>query len=194
MLASITPLGERGRRSRWGITTAWYVTGSVAGGTAVGALAGLFGSFVIGGVATRARLALLAATLAAGLVWELARGWVPEPRRQVNERWLDSYRSWLYGVGFGVQLGAGVTTVVVSSAVYAVPVAAFASANVVTGAAIGAIAGLLRGATLLIGGRIVSPQRLLSFHERMHGLERPVRNLALAVQLLLAGLTALWIA
>ena len=34
--------------------------------------------------------------------------------------WLGRYRSWVYGLGFGVQLGAGVTTVVVSSAVYVV--------------------------------------------------------------------------
>jgi hypothetical protein len=175
MLASITPLGERGRRSRWATTASWYVTGSAAGGAAVGALAGLVGSLVIAGVALHVRLALLAATLGVGLVWEWMRGGVPGPRRQVNERWLDTYRGWVYGAGFGAQLGAGVTTVVVS-------------------AMIGAIAGLLRGAAVLSGARIITPQRLISFHERMRSLERPVRTAALAAQLALAGLAALLVA
>jgi hypothetical protein len=194
MLASITPLGERGRRSRWATTASWYVTGSAAGGAAVGALAGLVGSLVIAGVALHVRLALLAATLGVGLVWEWMRGGVPGPRRQVNERWLDTYRGWVYGAGFGAQLGAGVTTVVVSSAVYAVPAAAVASASLTPGAMIGAIAGLLRGAAVLSGARIITPQRLISFHERMRSLERPVRTAALAAQLALAGLAALLVA
>src|SRR5438270_10674646 len=112
MLASITPLGERARRARWARTTAVYIAGSVLGGGAVGALAGVFGSLVLGGVGVRPRLALVAAALLVGLVWEASRGTVPGPGRQVNERWLDRYRSWVYGLGFGAQLGAGITTVV----------------------------------------------------------------------------------
>jgi len=194
MLASITPLGERGRRSRWGITTAAYIMGAVAGGAAVGALAGLLGSLALGGADIHVRLALVVAALGIGLAWELARGRVPGPRRQVNERWLDSYRGWVYGLGFGAQLGAGVTTVVVASAVYVVLVTTFASASAGTGVAIGASAGLLRGATVLLGARIATPERLVSFHERMRALERPVRSAALVAQLVLAGLAALLIA
>jgi hypothetical protein len=67
----------------------------------------------------------------------------PGPRRQVDERWLDRYRGWVYGLGYGAQLGVGVTTVIVSSAVYVVPVAAFLSARPSTGGAIGAVAGAL---------------------------------------------------
>ncbi len=191
MLASITPLGERGRQSRWALTAAWYVMGSVVGGAGAGALAGLVGELALGGVSLQARLAVLAAALAAGLGWELARGSVPGPRRQVNERWLERYRSWVYGFGFGAQLGAGVTTVVVSSAVYAVLVAALASASFQAGLVIGASAGLLRGATVLSGGRVRSPERLLAFHHRMRVLERPVRFAALAAQLALAGVATL---
>ncbi len=190
MLASITPLGERGRRSRWGITASFYVAGAVAGGAAIGSLAGLLGSLALGGVALQARIGLVAAALAIGLLWELARHGVPGPRRQVNERWLDSYRGWVYGLGFGVQLGAGITTVVVSSAVYVVVAAALASAGVASGAAIGAAAGLLRGATVLAGARIVSPQRLQEFHLGMRTLERPVRTTALAIQAALIAIAA----
>jgi hypothetical protein len=106
----------------------------------------------------------------------------------VNERWLDHYRGWVYGLGFGAQLGAGVTTVVVSSAVYVVWLAALASAHPLTGLLIGAAAGALRGATVLAGARVVNPMRLIAFHKRMGALERPVRAASLAGQLALAAL------
>ena len=151
---------------------------------------GGFGSIALGAVGVGARLALVAAALAAGLTWEFARGAVPGPRRQVDERWLDRYRSWVYGLGFGVQLGAGILTVVVTSAVYVVLVTAFASADPAHGAAIGAVAGGLRGATVLAAGTIATPARLIAFHARMRDLHRPVRSAALAAQLALAALAA----
>jgi hypothetical protein len=186
MLASITPLGERARRSNWATTTSFYLLGSTAAGAAGGVVAGAIGSLLLAGLSIEVRLAIVAAALALGLVVELAAGGVPGPRRQVNERWLDRYRGWVYGLGFGAQLGAGVTTVVVSSAVYAVWLAALASAHPLTGLLIGAAAGALRGATVLAGATVVSPMRLMAFHERMGALERPVRAASLAGQLALA--------
>ncbi|HEV3129913.1 MAG TPA: hypothetical protein VGY32_13080 [Solirubrobacteraceae bacterium] len=191
MLASITPLGERARGANWYTTTAIYTFGSVLGGAAIGTLAGLLGSVVLAGVGTDNRLAIVAFALTAGFAWELVRVSVPGPRRQVNEQWLHRYRSWVYGLGFGTQLGAGVATVVVSSAVYAVVLSAFAAGQPETGAAIGALAAALRGATVLLTARVVSPQRLLAFHERMRVLARPVRSGALVAQLALGGLAAL---
>lgn len=194
MLASITPLGERGRRSSWGITTGAHMFGALVGGAIVGTLAGLAGWLLVGGVPAHVRVAALAAALAVGLVYELARGGVPGPRRQVDERWLDRYRGWVYGVGYGAQLGAGVTTVVVSSAVYAVPLAALLSARPATGGVIGAVAGALRGATVLAAARVVTPERLIAFHTRMRATERPVRTVSLIAQLGLAGLAMLAVA
>lgn len=194
MLASITPLGERGRGSTWAVTTAMHVLGSIAGGGAVGTLAGLVGWVALGGVSVIARVVALAAALATGLVWELTRRGVPGPRRQVDERWLDGYRGWVYGLGYGAQLGAGVTTVIVSSAVYVVPVAAFLSAGPLTGGAIGGFAGGLRGAMVLIGARVVTPERLVAFHARMRVAERPVRAAALLAQLALVGAAAVAVA
>ncbi|HEV7196178.1 MAG TPA: hypothetical protein VGN19_09570, partial [Pedococcus sp.] len=43
MLSSISPLGERARNSRWWVTTTAYLVGSLAGGLALGGLAGLVG-------------------------------------------------------------------------------------------------------------------------------------------------------
>ena len=63
----------------------------------------------------------------------------PGPRRQVNERWLDDYRGWVYGLGFGAQLGLGVTTVVTSAATYATLLACALSGAPGRGALIGAV-------------------------------------------------------
>lgn len=191
MLASITPLGERGRHSRWMTTVAFYVAGCTLGGAAAGVLAAVLGGLLLAGAGIGIRLGLVAATAAVGVVWELARAVVPGPRRQVDERWLGRYRGWVYGLGFGAQLGSGVVTVVVSTAVYATLAAAFASGRLDAGLAIGATSGALRGATLLGGRRIATPERLLVFHARLHELERPVRAVALGAQLTLVAATLL---
>src|SRR5215212_3477402 len=117
MLASITPLGERARGSRWGLTVTFFVVASLAAGAALGALLGGLGSVVWpapSGGSGDARLAVLAVALAVGLALDL-RGRLPSPRRQVNEDWLREYRGWVYGAGFGGQLGAAVTTIVTTS-------------------------------------------------------------------------------
>ena len=43
---------------------------------------------------------------------------LPIHRRQVNERWLDQYRPWVYGAGFGWQIGTGLSTYITTAAVY----------------------------------------------------------------------------
>ncbi len=48
MLASITPLGERGRGQRWWLTVTAHVVGSVLGGAAIGAAMGLIGMAIEG--------------------------------------------------------------------------------------------------------------------------------------------------
>jgi hypothetical protein len=186
MLASITPLGERGRGSSWRVTACAHVVGSIAGGAVVGASMGAAGSLTVVGAPAQVRMAALAAALTVGLGCELALGRVPGPRRQVDERWLDRYRGWVYGLGYGAQLGAGLATVIASSAVYAVPVAAFLSAVPLTGGVIGAVAGGFRGVTVLVAGRVVTPQRLVALHASMRLNEGRVRTAALVAQLALA--------
>jgi hypothetical protein len=97
----------------------------------------------------------------------------------------------VYGAGFGVQLGAGVATVVVSSAVYGVLVAAFASASTGAGLVVGVVAGALRGMTVLAGVGVRTPERLLAFHQRMRRAQVPIRSTGLIVQLALAALITL---
>ena len=192
MLASITPLGERGRRRRWGITVAAHVAGAAAGGAITGVAAGTLGWLLLRNVTNDVRLTFVAALLAAGLILDAARR-VPGPRRQVDESWLDRYRGWVYGLGFGFQLGAGVVTIVTASAVYVVLGAAFATASPLFGVALGAAAGALRGATLLTAARVRTPGDLVSFHQRMQALRDPARRAGLAFQasLLLVATAAL---
>jgi hypothetical protein len=192
MLASITPLGERGRRRRWGTTVTAHVAASAVGGAATGAVAGAAGWLLFRHASFDTRLGLLAALIGAGLIADVA-GRTPGPRRQVDESWLDRYRGWVYGAGFGLQLGAGVVTIVTASATYVVLGAAVASASPLAGAGIGAVAGVLRGATLLAAARVRSPAQLVRFHARMRAWTERVRIVGLAAHgsLLVAAAGAL---
>src|SRR2546423_13802633 len=80
MLASITPLGERARGSRWGLTVGFYVAGSTLAGAAAGAAAGELGRLIWGRAgAIDARAWALAAALAAGLALDPGRRVPPLP-------------------------------------------------------------------------------------------------------------------
>src|SRR5688572_17754383 len=120
MLTSITPLGERSRGNRYAVTLTAYVLGCLLGGAAIGLLLGTVGSLVpVLPALLLAGIACLAAALAD------VRGWLPLGRRQVDEDWLTSYRGWVYGLGFGLQLGLGVVTIVTSAATVAALAVAF---------------------------------------------------------------------
>lgn len=175
MLASITPLGERGRNATWAITVAAFVIGATAAGAALGAaLAALGGVVVPAGAGTAARIVALAAALAVAIALDVLPR-VPGPNRQVNERWLDEYRGWVYGLGYGAQLGLGVTTVVSSAGTYVALVAAFLAPGPAAGALIVGCFGAIRGLTLLAGARVRTPPELLSLHRVLSRWQRPVR-------------------
>jgi hypothetical protein len=147
MLSSISPLGERARASRWWVTTTAYVLGSLVGGLALGGLSGLLGS----ALPTTWRsspwaLGLAAVLLLVGLALDLRLGGLALPswRRQVDEQWLSRYRGWVYGVGFGAQLGFGLVTIITSSTTYAVVLLALLSGSPAAGLLIGGVFGLVR--------------------------------------------------
>jgi hypothetical protein len=174
MLGSITPLGERSRGRVWGRTVAALIVGGALGGAAVGGLAGLGGLLVFATIDVdgSVRLGLLAAVLATASLLDIV-GTTPGPHRQVNEDWLTIYRGWVYGLGFGFQLGSGVLTIVVSSSVLAVLAAAALTGSVVGGLAIGATFGLLRTSTVLFGARATTWPRAAAVHDAVERLEKP---------------------
>ena len=165
MLASITPLGERGRRSRWTATVVAFLLGATAAGVLAGALLGLAGSLLSPAVlGWSARLAVLALAALVALALDVGPLRVPGPRRQVNERWRDEYRGWVYGVGYGAQLGLGVTTVVSSAATYVALLAALLSGSPARGMLMVGLFGLVRGAQPLMTVRVHRPDQLLDLH------------------------------
>ena len=129
------------------------------------------------------RLWLLGAAVAAAIAVDAVPGLhAPGPRRQVNEEWLHRYRGWVYGAGFGLQLGLGVTTIVSTAAVYATAAAAVLAGSATAGAAVGAAFGAARAATLLAAGRVREPRALARLDRRLHAWERPARAAALAAE------------
>jgi sulfite exporter TauE/SafE len=185
MLASITPLGERGRARRWRVSASSLVAGSVAGGLLVGALAGGFGALALAAVdlGTTARLGLLAGAALLALAVDLrpARTRAPGPRRQVNEQWLEVYREWVYGGGFGLQLGAAVLTQVATAAVYVMLLAAALTGSVVAGALVGGVFGLGRALPVLATWRVHDTGALAALHRRSAALAGPARALTSVV-------------
>jgi hypothetical protein len=182
MLASITPLGERSRRQRWPITVSALIVGCTVAAGALGAALAAAGRLVPLGSSDR--LDMLLAVGAAAVVLELAPFGLrlPTHGRQVDEQWLRRYRGWVYGAGFGGQLGVGVATVVTTPTVYVMFAAQLLAPNVVAGLAIGAIFGLARGATVLSTARIDSPGALAAFHRRFRQAERVAAAGAVAAQ------------
>lgn len=154
MLSSITPLGERGRAQRWGLTATAHLVGSTLGGAVLGALAGLLGLLVALVLpAAGTTTVLVAAALVAGagaLLDALPRpARPPSWHRQVDETWLGRYRGWVYGGGFGVQLGFGVVTIVTTWSVYAFCLLVALTGSVWVGALLGAVFGVVRAAPVL---------------------------------------------
>jgi len=181
MLGSITPLGERSRGRRWGITVTAFAVAATGAGAVAGALLGAAGG--LAGISAATRMVLLGAAVAVAVAVDLAPGLrAPGPRRQVNEAWLHRYRVWVYGAGFGVQLGLGVTTIVSTAAVYATGAAAFLAGSAAAGALVGAVFGLARAATLLAAGGVDEPGALATLDRRLRAWERPARLAALVAE------------
>jgi hypothetical protein len=190
MLTSITPLGERGRNRRWGLTTAWYLVGSTCGGAAIGAIAGALAEGLSQlGLATRAALLVGALGCLVAAVSDARGVRPPSRRRQVDESWLPRYRGWVVGGGFGLQLGFGVVTIVSSASVYAAVLLAVLTGSFWGGLAVGATFGLLRALPLLTVRRVRSNEALAALYRRVSAIA-PRARLA-TVGVLGAAATAL---
>lgn len=186
MLASIHPLGERARNNRWVATAIAYTAGALVGGTVAGALFGAIGWIMTTGFDAPASATALAAggVLATAIVMDgrLAGARVPSIRRQVDENWLNALRGWVYGVGYGFQLGLALDVIVTSAAIYAAFALAVLTGSVWHGAAIGAVFGLVRGVTIFTAAGVTTPEALRTFHRRLAGLEPAARRGVIAAE------------
>jgi hypothetical protein len=172
MLSSIHPLGERAKGNRWSMTATAFVVGSLAGGLTAGGAAALVGIGVSSllDVDLDPSAGVVAVVLLAALLLDLRPFGLRTPsiRRQVDEAWLDRYRGWVYGLGFGFQLGLGIVTVVATAAVYAALFLAVLSCSLTTGLLIGGTFGLVRGLAILPGFRVTTPAGLRAFHRALN--------------------------
>jgi hypothetical protein len=193
MLASINPLGERARNTRWGRTVSWYTVGSTAGGLVIGGGAGLLGAALrAAAVPSGAVLGGLAAGVCVlGSALDLGLGGVPLPtiRRQVNEDWLARYRGWVYGGLFGFQLGLGVVTIVTTATVYVALVLAVLAGSVPAGLVIGGTFGLVRALPIFAVAKAADPARIRTVVRRADSLSGPAGVAAISALVLVAVLS-----
>ena len=189
MLSTITPLGEAGRGHEFRSTSRWFVVGSVAGGLTVGVvMAGL--ALIVNRLGPNSGL-VLGIIAAAALTTAASDGRVggfhlPSHDRQVNERWLDQYRPWVYGAGFGWQIGVGLGTYIMTAGVYLLILLGGLTGDPWLAASLGALFGLSRGLAVFLASGFDSTEKVLAFHERFESLREPVRRATIVTQALVA--------
>ena len=193
MLSQLTPVGEASRGYRYRTTAAWFVTGAIVGGATLGVvMAALAAALSAASLSSTALLGTAAALSVLGAATDAGVFGVAPPffKRQVNEYWLARYRAWVYGSGFGWQIGAGVTTYIMTAAVFLTIAYGALTAGPVAAFALGVLFGLVRGlAVLLTAGRRTTTE-LFALHRRFDELGEPVRRAVIVVQLAVASIAA----
>jgi hypothetical protein len=192
MLTSISPFGERARGQRWGVTVTAYVVASTLGGALVGALLGGLGRVALtplDGDHDTVALVVVAAVAVIGLLVDGGAGGLrlPGPARQVDENWLSSYRGWVYGAGYGVQLGAAFTTIVSASITYVAFVCALLANSVVAATLIGATFGATRSIPQLLTAHVDDPVSLRVLMQRFDASLPRARRVAYVLQAVAAA-------
>jgi hypothetical protein len=189
MLTSINPLGERARGQRFANTVVWYVVGSTLGGAVLGMLGGLVGSPLPEG---QWRVVVSGVVALVGALWDMRGNAPPSIHRQVNEDWLGRYRGWVYGLGFGAQLGFGLVTIVPSASIYSMVVLTVLSGSPMAGALIGGTFGLFRSSFIFAASTARDPSSLRTLMRRLQDLLPAARASVVTAQLLVVGV-ALWV-
>lgn len=193
MLSQLTPVGEASRGYRYRTTASWYIAGAVVGGAMLGGVMAACAAAVSSLGASSGTLLGIAACLAVvgGAVDSGVLGFAPPFfKRQVNEYWLGRYRSWVYGGGFGWQIGTGMTTYIMTAAVFLTIAFGALSAGPWAAFAIGVGFGLARGLAVLLTARRHTTAELFDLHRRFDALGEPVRRAVIGVQLAVAVVAA----
>lgn len=173
MLSSLNPVAERARGHRFGVTAAWYVAGALLGGATLGAGCAVaatgYGQLHLAPVATWS-VALGGAVIAVASDSPVVPFALPDHPRQVDERWLGSYRRWIYAGGFGVQIGIGFATYIMTAAVYLTALLAVLTGRPGAAFAVGVAFGLARGLGVLVTARARTPEALRGLVRRIDRL------------------------
>ncbi len=193
MLASITPLGERGRDQRFALTVTAYGLGSVLAATLLGAVLGGLGWLLVGRIDAGARLGVGAVLALGAAALDRRGGAIPSWHRQVNEDWLATYRGWVYGLGFGVQLGLGVVTIVTTASVYLLWAGVFLAADPVIGGVAGATFGLVRALPVVLSARLRQPAAVGARVGRFDRWDGRFRTVTVTTELIAAAAVLLMV-
>ncbi len=197
MLSTITPVTERGRNRSYWATVPWYLIGALAGGLTLGGVAALIAIPVgMADLAPEVALAIAGLFTVVSVFSDLGVGGFQLPRhgRQVDRFWLDNYRAWVYGTGFGWQIGVGLATYIVTTAVYVTVLIAILSGSPAQAILLGVVFGTVRGLAIFLGSGATSIENLHSLHRRLTDLEPASRLVMFGVQAAVAtvALAAAW--
>lgn len=193
MLSSLNPVSESARGNRFWLTAMWYFAGAVVGGAVLGAGCAV-AAFGVGRLGLSASVVWTVVAVAAVIAFAsdtrlFARS-LPDHPRQVDERWLVRYRRWIYASGYGVQIGTGFATYIMTAAVYLVAVLAALTGSVRSAFLIGVTFGAARGLTILIAAFGRTPARLRAVHVRLAGLAGASLGLAIALEIAVVAVAA----
>lgn len=182
MLASIHPLGERARGQQYAVTVAAYGFGSILGAAGFGSILGAAGEWMFGNGFGLVRMIGFGAAALIAVAFEGRDRRPPSWHRQVNEDWLTQFRGWVYGLGFGLQLGLGVVTIVTTASVYLVWLGALVSGSIIGGAVVGAAFGAARSVPVMAGFTIRNPRALRDRVQNLHDRSGSFRNVTRLVE------------
>ncbi|MDT4915407.1 MAG: hypothetical protein QOH89_107 [Pseudonocardiales bacterium] len=193
MLSALNPVSEATRGNRFWATACWYMVGAAAGGALLGvgcaAGAAAVGRADLDGPTMW--LLVLGAAAVALVSDSRVLGWsLPEHPRQVDERWLRTYRRWIYAGGYGVQIGTGFATYIMTAAVYLVVALATISGDPVLAFAAGLLFGIVRGLAIAVAGVARSADQLRTLLARVDAWAGPSLLLACSVEVAVAGVAA----
>jgi hypothetical protein len=185
MLSTITPVTEQARGRRYAATVPWYLLGALAGGATLGGVAALV-SVPIGALnlPDMTVLAIIGLFAVVSNFSDLGvKGFrLPRHNRQVDRRWLDHYRSWVYGTGFGWQIGVGLATYIVTTAVYLTVLVAFLTGSPGQALIIGLLFGGVRGLAIFLGVGAITVEKLHALHRGLTRFEPQSRAVMFAIQ------------
>jgi hypothetical protein len=113
---------------------------------------------------------------------------LPRHGRQVDRLWLDHYRSWVYGTGFGWQIGVGLATYIVTTAVYLTVLVAILTGSPTQALTIGLLFGGVRGLAIFLGAGATTLDKLRGLHRNLARFEPQSRAVMFAIQATVAAL------
>lgn len=192
MLSVITPIQEQTRGNRFSTTAGWFLFGSTIGGAMLGGLIGVLGLVLASvGLSSPQALILISVGSVVAVVsdGQLFGFQLPGHDRQVNERWLDQFRSWVYGAGFGWQIGFGLATYIMTAGLYLLILVGALGTSMVEGVILGSVFGAIRGLAVFASSGITHQGALNDFHRSFERWRQPVRKLTMVV-IALAGAVA----